>query len=408
MKPRVLQLIGSFHQGGSERQALSITRMLREEGTFDASIAVLNGDGVLRREAEAIVGGTIEQFPLTSFYTAGFVRQVRRFARHLRSERIDAIHTHDFYTNVFGLAAAALAGVPVRIASKRETTGMRTRMQEMVERAEFAGADRVLANSVAVRDHLRARGVAAEKICVIHNGVDVERFLPTRISRVSVCSKLGLPTARDVRFITLVANLRHRIKNIPMLLRTAASVMRAHPNVHFVIAGEGELLGELKTRAAELGVAGNVHFIGRCNDVADLLGLSTACVLTSSAEGFPNVILEYMAAAKPVVATDVGGVAEAVTDGETGYLVASDDDESLSERLASLLSDTHLATRMGAAGRRVVEKRFDSSQQLAAILWMYNERLGAKKGYARTAWYARTEIGTEQTASLVSHTVGNQ
>ena len=124
-----------------------------------------------------------------------------------------------------------------------------------------------------------------------------------------------------------------RSKTCRCFLRAAKRVVESQPNAHFVIAGEGELEAELKGLASSHEVAENVHFIGRCGDVPPLLAVSYACVLTSTAEGFSNSILEYMAAGKPVVATNVGGAAEAVADGESGYLVASDDDAAMASRL---------------------------------------------------------------------------
>jgi hypothetical protein len=129
VKKRVLQFIGSFHLGGSERQATALAQMLMDDGTYDVHVATLNSDGPLRRQ---IGLSDIPEFPLTSFYNVNFVRQVRRCATYLRETHIDLVHTHDFYTNVFGMTAATLARVPVKIASKRETRAVRSRTQDRV------------------------------------------------------------------------------------------------------------------------------------------------------------------------------------------------------------------------------------------------------------------------------------
>jgi L-malate glycosyltransferase len=359
VKKRILQFIGSFHQGGSERQALALASMLKKEGSFDVSIATLNRDGVLAANAEEIAGGEIAEFPLTSFYNANFVRQVRRCSKYLRENNIDIIHTHDFYTNVFGMAAATLAGVPVRIASKRETGGMRSRAQEFVEKFAFGRAHAIVANSESTRDYLD-RYVSSEKIRVIYNGVDLARFNGSGNS------------TNGHKSIAMVANLRHSVKNIPMLLRAAKRIVADIPNAKFVIAGEGELESQLKHTANVIGVAGNVQFVGRCSDVPSLLATSSACVLTSSAEGFSNSILEYMAAGKPVVATNVGGASEAIVDGETGYLVASDDDEAMAKKLIEILGDEKKAHDMGEKGKRRIVENFSAVAQLEKTLRLYN------------------------------------
>ncbi len=366
-------MIGSFHLGGSETQAVALTGMLREEGSFDVLAATLNNEGVLKKKFVDAYPEEIPEYRLTSFYDVNFIRQVRRFAKYLRENKVDLIHTHDFYTNVFGMAAATLAGARVRIASKRESEGMRSAAQDVIEKLAFGRADAILVNSTAVLDHLARRNIPTDKMCLVYNGIDFERF--HKMASDGDKSSHGLPTGENIRFVTLVANLRHRVKNIPMLLRTAKHINDLHPDVHFVIAGEGELEPGLRGLARELDVADRVHFIGRCNDVPSLLAASYACVLTSTAEGFSNSLIEYMAAGKPVVATNVGGAAEAMDDGVTGYLVAPDDDRKMAEHLIELLSDEVKAVQMGEKGRRIAREKFSHTSQLSKILDLYNDHL---------------------------------
>ncbi|HEY8412756.1 MAG TPA: glycosyltransferase, partial [Pyrinomonadaceae bacterium] len=125
MKAAVLQLIDSFNQGGSERQALQLTRLLVQSGKFKIHLASLSPEGSLRSTIEDLDLGDIPSFPLNSFYDANAVKQLTRFVQWLKAARINVLHTHDFYTNVFGTTAGALARLPVRVASMRETAGMR-------------------------------------------------------------------------------------------------------------------------------------------------------------------------------------------------------------------------------------------------------------------------------------------
>ena len=370
----VLQFIGSFHTGGSERQAVQLTRLLHEAGEFNVFLACLNDEGILREEVEKIGFTEIPEFKLDSFYDLNFLKQLRNCARFLRENNIEIIHTHDFYTNVFGIAAARLAKVKVKIASKRETGGMRSKSQKTIENQVFRIADAITVNSKAVEKYLLGEKISAEKIKVIYNGLDLERLKPKQTNRAEICNEFGLPTDENIRFITLVANLRHDVKNQPMFLRTAKKVIEKFPNAHFVLAGEGELKNDLENLARELEITANTHFIGRCAKVPELLSVSFAGVLTSFHEGFSNSILEYMAAKLPVVATNVGGASEAISENETGFLVESDDDKKMSERLIELLKDEKKARRFGEKGAKITEEKFSLGAQLKHVTDLYKRR----------------------------------
>ncbi|MGH9957950.1 MAG: glycosyltransferase, partial [Pyrinomonadaceae bacterium] len=241
MKPAVLQLIDSFNQGGSERQALQLTRLLSGSGRFKVHLACLSGEGSLRATIEDLDLGEIPSFSLTSFYDQNALRQLRRFVRWLRSSRIDILHTHDFYTNIFGMAGGALGRLPVRVASMRETAGMRSASQKQVQRVAYSLAHQIVANSNAVREKLIGDGTSAEKVTVVYNGLDTRR-LATRALRSESLSQLGLPAdeTRPRRYVSIVANMRHEVKDYPMFLRSARPVRDALPDAAFLLAGEGQ------------------------------------------------------------------------------------------------------------------------------------------------------------------------
>jgi glycosyltransferase involved in cell wall biosynthesis len=380
----VLQLVGSFGQGGSERQAVQLARLLSESGRFRVHVAVLDPTGPLRAEVERLrLEDPVTEYPLDSFYNANAARQLRRFAAHLRASAIRVVQTHDFYTNVFGMAGASLARTPARVAAKRETTGMRTRAQKIVQRGAFALADAVVVNAEAVRADLVRGGVASRKIVTVYNGLDLRRVSPPAgLSREDALGAFDLPAGKDLRFITIVANLRHDVKDHPTFLRAARRVRERVPGARFVLAGEGELTEPTRALAASLGLADSVFFTGRCERVAELLHASDVCVLSSKAEGFSNAILEYMAAARPVVVTDVGGAREAVAEGETGHVVAAGDDAAMADRIVSLLNDGERAREMGERGRRVVVEKFSCEAQLRRTVELYERLLGGARDAA--------------------------
>lgn len=374
-------MIDSFHQGGSERQALQLTRLLHDHGQFQLKLACLSPDGMLRREIEDLNLGEIRAFPLDSFYDRNALVQLRRFASHLRAAKINILHTHDFYTNIFGMTAGALARLPVRIASRRETSGMRSTAQTKTQVLAYALAHQVVANSEAVRGQLVAEGVRAEKIAVIYNGLDLNRVAsPPTLTRAEALAALGLPRELQQRhFVTIVANMRLAVKDYPLFLRAARRVREAVPAAAFLLAGEGELTESIKAEAKELALDRDAFFLGRCEQLAELFAVSAVCVLSSRAEGFSNSILEYMAAARPVVATDVGGAGEVIVEGETGYLVPAGDDQLMADRIISLLHEPDRARAMGEAGRRIVVQKFSREAQLERTVALYNALLHRRR-----------------------------
>ena len=318
---------------------------------------------------------------------------MRRCAGYLRAQQFDVVQTFDFYTNIFGMAAAALARVPVRIAARRETAGTKTRAQTLIERQAFRLAHTVVANSEAVRRELVAAGVPARKVVTIYNGMDVARVAPRpSLARADALKLLGLPPDGAQRFVTIVANMRHAEKDQRTFLRAARRV-RAHvPAAAFVLAGEGALLDETRAYAAELGLQDCAFFTGRCAQVSELLNLSDVCVLSSrGVEGFSNSITEYMAAARPVVATDVGGAREAIVEGETGFVVAPGDDEALAARIITLLDNPDRAHAMGARGHERVRQMFSCAAQLARTEELYHTLLGARRFAVRTVDHKDTK-----------------
>jgi glycosyltransferase involved in cell wall biosynthesis len=376
MKPNVLHIIDSFEQGGTERQALQLVRQLHESGRCQVRLACLQNKGSLRGDADRLGLGEIPEYPLNSFYDRNFVTQLRRLARFLKDNEIDVVHTHDFYTNIFGMTAASIARMQARVTYKGDTEGFRTSLQKRVERGAFRLAHRVIANCLAVQNQLIREGLSPARIVQHYNGLDLDRLkVPQGLRRDDALTTFGLPLEPARRFVTIVANLHNPVKDHPMFLRAAALVCAAVPDAAFVIAGEGDLMKSLTKLAEQLGIQRDVFFIGRCEDVGRLLAASDVGVLSSKAEGFSNAILEYMAAGLPVVATEAGGVREAIVEGETGFVVPAGDDQRMAERIIELLGDSERARQMGQLGKVIVAGKFSCQHHLRNTLELYDELL---------------------------------
>ena len=378
MKPNVLFIIDSFEQGGSERQAMQLLTQLHASGKCRVHLACLQNRGSLRTEAEQLGIGDIHEYALNSFYGLNCIRQLRCLGRFIKEKEIHVVHTHCFYTNIFGMTGAFLAGVRARVTSKGETDGFRTPMQKRAERTSFRLSHRVIANCLVVQNQLIREGVSPAKIIQHYNGLDLDRLkVRAGLRREEALAEFGLPI--DRRYMSIVANLRNPVKDYPMFLRAAARVRAAVPEAGFAIAGEGERMESLRELAGQLGIQNDVFFIGRCDNVAELLFASEIGVLSSKAEGFANAILEYMAAGLPVVATDVGGAREAIVEGETGYTVASGDDEKMASRIIELLNEPQRARAMGERGKLIAAEKFSCDRHLQNTIELYDELLSAPK-----------------------------
>ncbi|HYV00305.1 MAG TPA: glycosyltransferase family 4 protein, partial [Pyrinomonadaceae bacterium] len=255
-----------------------------------------------------------------------------------------------------------------------------------LEHRAYALAHAVVANAEVIRQQLIGEGLPESKVITIYNGMDFERVSPRMGLREKVLTDLGIPFDPGRRLVTIVANMRHPMKDQAMFLRAARRVREVIAEAAFVLAGEGEQMPALRALAGELGLDGEVLFMGRCAQVADLLSVSEICVLSSKGvEGFSNSILEYMAASRPVVATDIGGAREAVIDGETGFIVPPGADEAMADRIIYFLKNPDSAQRMGAKGLSDVKKKFSCEQQLERVENLYDRLLGLRATKLKSA-----------------------
>jgi glycosyltransferase involved in cell wall biosynthesis len=246
-------------------------------------------------------------------------------------------------STMFGVLAAV--GTDCSVVSSRLNTGYwYSPLYLKVFRLLNQLTDRVFANSEgAKRVAVAAERLSPAKVDVIYNGVDMRRYAADA-GDLSVTGSLGIPP--DALVVGIVANLRP-VKDLQLFLRAAALVAAAVPNTAFVIVGQGPLRDELGRLATELEIAHQVFFSEGRGVVPDYLRRMSVACLTSLSEGFSNAILEYMAAGLPTVATDVGGNAEAIVDGDTGYLVRERTPEAMAAPVIRLLQSEDLRRTMG-------------------------------------------------------------
>jgi glycosyltransferase involved in cell wall biosynthesis len=374
---RLLKFITNFYIGGTERQFMVLERGL-DRGRFDVRAACLRKEGPFLSDLERDRVPVSEHRIGTLYHPRTLALQVR-LAASLRRERIHIVHTYGFYPNTFAIAPARAAGVPVIVASIRDIGDIWTPLQRRIQKTVCRLAHAIAVNAEAVRRRLVDEGYDPRRITVIPNGIDLGRFSggpgTGRLRR-----EIGV--GRDTPLVGVVSRL-NRDKGLTYLLGAAAELLRSRPGVRFVLFGDGPARAALEAEAGAMGLNGKVHFMGFRTDIADLLREIDLSVLPSLSEAMSNVVLESMAAERPVIATRVGGLPEVLEDGVHGCLVPPADAAALAQAMHLLLGDAQRARAMGRAGREHIARHFSQERMIERTEALYERLLKAAAPEAR-------------------------
>jgi glycosyltransferase involved in cell wall biosynthesis len=365
----VAVFITSFHPGGTERQMTELIQRM-DRRRFDVRVACFHKEGSWLPRVEACA--PVTAFPIRGFARPATLARAAAFARWCRAHGIGGVLACDLYANAFALPSAAVAGVAVRIGSRRELNPDKTAAQIALQRQAYRCAHAVVANSRAAARQLESEGLPSSRIHVVANGIAMERF-PAR-------PVLMRPPAT----LVTVANLRKE-KAHEVLLAAAARLLPRHSNLRLLIVGDGPRASELRALAAGLGVERHVSFLGHREDVPSVLAQADLFVLPSRSEAFPNGAIEAMAAGLPVIASRVGGLLDLVDDGRTGLLVPPDDPAALASAIESLLLSPVRAAAIGAAARDEVARRYSFDRMVRSFEDLFLSHLGARRGVPRAA-----------------------
>lgn len=394
---KILFVIGTLDVGGTEQQLVKLATGL-DRGRFEPVVCCLSARGVL---ADRLTDAGIR---VKSFDFRGIRRQrslviapfavavtLIRLYRWVRSEAPDLVHGMLFHAYVIGTLIARAACVPVVVSSRRSLSHFKEGKPHyrIAEKVVNRMTDLVIGNSEAVRrDALNTERLLPEKVRVVYNGLDIDRF--TERADEGLREEIGLPPASPV--VAVVANFIH-YKGHNYFLEAWSRLVRGFPDAVALLVGDGPLREPMEREAAERGVADSLRFLGTRHDVPAILALSDLLVHPSLEEGFSNAIIEAMAAGKAVVATRVGGNPEAVEDGVTGLLIPARDSTALATAVIRLLERPEERQAFGERGRRRAARLFSVGRLTEQYERVYEE-LAVRKGLWPQAVVREPEDGS--------------
>lgn len=367
--PTVCQLLHTLHVGGAEILAARIARRLRQRYRF--VFACLDDLGTLGEQLQQ------EGFPVEVVHRRAGLdlgcpwKLSRLYARH----QVDLLHAHQYTPFFYALTSRLLhRRQPVLFMEHgRHQPDYPRRKRILANRLLLGRRDRVAAVGEAVRRALISNeGLPEDRIEVVYNGIDTQAFGQPDVDRASVRRELGLH--EDVFALFQVARLDY-LKDHGTAVRTLGRLRDRGINARLLLIGTGPEEAVIRAQVDEQQLQEHVHFLGLRQDVPRLLHAADAFLLTSVSEGIPLTLIEAMAAGLPVVSTNVGGTAEVVLEGETGYLAPARDEVALADALTRLHRDPDLRRQLGVAGQQRARSIFDESRMAERYAQLYQEML---------------------------------
>ena len=380
---KLLHLTASLHIGGAERIILSLAEKM-DRTQFETHVCVLGkfDDHSFLPEFQK-VGVKLHVIPIKRFYSP---RGLWETMRYLRRHQFDILHTHLTDADIVGRVAGWLTNTSV--ISTLHNTPFNYNNQRFDRRWLLRATARLFpSHFVGVSDQIsdlfmKEWRIPRERISTIHNATPLEDFLSIPVG-TAVSTAPDDKSGASMVTITNIGSLTPQ-KAQHLLLEAAQIVLQQRPNTRFFITGVGPLEQQLKAQAQELGIADQVVFTGLVRDIPKLLGQTDIFILPSLWEGLPISVIEAMAAARPIVVTDVGGNRELFESGVGGIIVPPGDVPALAHALLSLIDDKPLRLAMGQNARQRAEATFSFDRFAHAYASLY-QRVAASNGRLFTA-----------------------
>jgi glycosyltransferase involved in cell wall biosynthesis len=380
---RILELRQSLRHGNLDRLIVGTAALLRARGMeadvlllYNRSRAHLLGEDqatlpdihplVADAQSHGVTAWQqLDSSPLSPQLLLAILREIRQ-------RKYDLLHTHDVKTNVLGVLAGRLAGIPVVATAHGYPRAIRRNdVYRLLDLRILRLCQQVICVSEGLRQELLAAGLNARRLTVVHNGISV-----TTVCRGAAAGAHDLRHDLGLRPGDVIAMAIGRLsteKGHSYLLRACQVVAAQRPHLHLVIVGDGPLRASLEREAAHLGIGKRVFFLGFRADVPALMIQSELLVHPSLSEGLPNVILEAMALGLPVIATAAGGIPELIRDGETGLIVPAADVEALASAMLRLIDHPEAAHTLARQGHDSVVANFTVERMAEGLATVFAE-----------------------------------
>jgi glycosyltransferase involved in cell wall biosynthesis len=364
---KVLHLISSRGLGGAERVALELCRNLKLRHCEPVIGVIENSHNPHLEVAEEAKDYKIDTviFPCRSQLDLSLISRIRRY---IETNGIDLVNSHGYKSNFYGLLACGSRTPIIATNHNWLTSNWRLRAYCYLDGILIRYCDRIVAVSEGIKNEMMKYHVPRRKIRVIDNGIDGARF-GAAASPEAARTSLGIDG--DARIVGTVGSLTYE-KGQVYLLQAAKEIIREHGGTRFLFVGDGPLRPVLEQESGNLGIRDHVVFAGHRKDVPAMLAAMDIFVLPSVKEGLPMVLLEAMAARKPVIASRVGAIPK-VIDGENGVLVEPADVAGLRQAVVSLLEDAPRSRRIADAGYEKVKAEYSAESMSRKYHHLYQE-----------------------------------
>lgn len=351
MKKKLIFITWALEVGGAERLLVKLVQKIPLQ-KYDVKVVCITRKGIWAKEVEK---RGIEVVSMNK--KVGFDPTVLfRLTSYLKKEKPDLVNTSIWTADLWGRAAAILAGVKHIVVTEQNVDIWKQWYHKVIDRVLFKWTQYVICVSDEVVNFYHEKfGLPLSKLRMIPNAIDLELFNPSK-DYSGLRESLGV---RDNSFLFVCPARLHPQKAHQILIEASnLLVTKGHINFHVLLAGDGDRKDELRQLVESKGLSKHIHFLGLRQDIPEILLQCDSFLLSSDYEGLSLAILEGMAAGLPIVGTDVGGNSQLIKNGVNGYLTPPQDPSRLAASMLKVIKDQNHARVMGMAGRNIVEESY--------------------------------------------------